>query len=197
MKFCRFDLPATVVHAQHMISLVSAICGPILFPLSFLVIINYIIHRIDNLKYRKHYFFDLIKLFVRWYWRIFYMICLFFRENKTLKCTLQRILMLNCGLLMPILEGRKLQWLTRDRKMIWQSLCQWDTIEISMMISWRRKKLLVQRGDLLLKMQVIWQKNSCQKFCHQSVAKNHQLANKVYYYLINNFFLLVFKDFSD
>ena len=65
MKFCRFDLPATVVHAQHMISLVSAICGPILFPLSFLVIINYIIHRIDNLKYRKHYFFDLIKLFIR------------------------------------------------------------------------------------------------------------------------------------
>ena len=57
MKFCRFDLPVTVVHAQHMISLVSAICGPILFPLSVLVIINYIIHRIDNLKYRKHYFF--------------------------------------------------------------------------------------------------------------------------------------------
>ena len=57
MKFCRFDLPATVVHAQHMISLVSAICGPILFPLLVLVIINYIIHRIDNLKYRKHYFF--------------------------------------------------------------------------------------------------------------------------------------------
>ena len=64
MKFCRFDLPATVVHAQHMINLVSGICGPILFPLSFLVIINYI-HRIDNLKYRKHYFFDLIKLFIQ------------------------------------------------------------------------------------------------------------------------------------
>ena len=62
MKFCHFDLPATVVHAQHMISLVSAICGPILFPLSFLVIINYIIHRIDNLKYRKHYFFWLNKI---------------------------------------------------------------------------------------------------------------------------------------
>ena len=40
MKFCHFDSPA--VRAQHMISLVSAICGPILFPLSFLVIINYI-----------------------------------------------------------------------------------------------------------------------------------------------------------
>ena len=64
MKFCRFDLPTIVVHAQHMISLVSAIRGPILFPLSFLVIINYI-HRIDNLKYRKHYFFDLIKLFIQ------------------------------------------------------------------------------------------------------------------------------------
>ena len=61
MKFCRFDLPATVVHAHHMISLVSAICGPILFPLSFLVIINYI-HRIDNLKYLKHYFFLLNKI---------------------------------------------------------------------------------------------------------------------------------------